>query len=145
MIIITSSPTKWKIGAEIIKWYQGTNYSHVALIDNDDLVYQASHGYVNVWNFDVFMESNDVISVYEIPDEAVDMDYIKSHLGRKYGFDQILRIAFYVLTRIKLKSNGEKRFICSELIGKALRLSWVDDYTTPEQIDEYLRSVARRV
>lgn len=144
MIIATSTPKGFKLGAEIIKWYQGTEFSHVLILE-EDLVYQASHGFVNCWHIEVFMEQNNMITVYEIPDSAVDMEYVKSQLGRKYSVMQILKIAVYALTHFKFKKdNGNKSFICSELVGKALRLPWVNDYTTPEEIDDYLKEIARR-
>ena len=62
MIIATSAPKKWKIGAELIKFYQKTNYSHVLIIDGD-LVYQASNGDVNCMHIDVFLENNNIIDV----------------------------------------------------------------------------------
>lgn len=144
MMVVTSTPKGWKIGAEIIKWYQGTTFSHVAIIEGK-LVYQASHGYVNCWYIDTFMEENNVVSYYEIPDSAVDMEYVKKQLGKKYGFGQLLSIAWQVLTKNKLFSeNGDKKLICSELVGRALKQEWVNDHTTPEEIDDYLRKITRR-
>ncbi len=140
MIIATSTPKKWKIFAELIKWYQKTPYSHVFIL-HDSLVYQASHTSVNCWYVDVFNDANNVISTYEIPDEMVDLEYVKKQLGKGYGAGQIFELAATVITGIKFKGNGDKKFICSELIGKALRLPWVDDFTTPEQIDVYLKSI----
>jgi len=139
MIVITSSPKKWKIGAELIKFYQKTNFSHVAII-KDDLVFQASHGSVNCTHIDVFLTDNMVIDRFYVPDESVDMDFVKHQLGKKYSMLQIAQIAIAYLTGIKITiSNGDQRFICSEFVGKALRLNWVNDHTSPYEISQYLK------
>lgn len=138
MIIATSTPKKFELFSVIIKWYQGTNFSHVLIIDGD-LVYQASHLNVNCWYLETFTDANTIISSYNVPDSTVDMEFVKEQLGKGYGIGQIFDIAWKVITGIKLKGNGDKKFICSEYVGKALRLPWVDDYTTPEDIDEYLK------
>lgn len=138
MILATSSPIKWKIGAEAIKIYQGTKFSHVLII-HGDLVYQASHGLVHCAHIDNFLVENKIISFYEVPDEMVDMDFIHKQLGKKYGTLQIVIVPFLKLVKAKTKGNGNQKFICSEFVGKALRLDWVDDITTPKQIDNYLK------
>lgn len=140
MIIATSSPITWKAGAELIKWYQHTEFSHVLII-KDDLVFQASHGYVNCNHIDVFLEENRIVNFYEIPDELVDFDFVKKQLGKKYSITQLINIGGKYLFNVKLFSNNkDQSFICSEFVGKALRLSWVNDYTTPFEIDEYLKA-----
>lgn len=145
MIIATSSPIKWKIGAELIKWYQGTTFSHVLIIDGD-FVYQASQGYVNCMYIHNFLEHNRIIHTYRIPDEIIDMEFVKSQLGKEYGFCQLAIIAvlsviksIFSFVKFKYKGNGDQKFICSEFVGKALKLDWVDDLTTPAQIDQYLK------
>jgi hypothetical protein len=141
MIIITSSPNTWKVGAELIKFCQGTTFSHVAII-HDDLVFQASHGYVNCTHIDNFLKDNKIIYKYDIVDSAVDMDFIKKQLGKKYSTWQLIQIAIKYLTSIKITSKNDK-FICSEFVGKALRLDWVNDHSTPLEIDQYLKSQVR--
>ena len=138
MIIITSSPIKWKIGAELIKFYQKTTFSHVAIIQGD-LVFQASHGYVNCTHIDNFLAENRIIHRYKISDESVDMDFVKRQLGKKYSTGQLIEIVIKFLTGIKITSKNDK-FICSEFVGKALSLDWVNDHTTPLEIDQYLKS-----
>lgn len=138
MIIATSAPKKWKIGAEAIKIYQGTDFSHVLIIDKD-LVFQASHGLVNCTHIDNFLIDNKIVNFYEIPDSAVDMDFVYKQLGKKYGTMQLVIIPFLKLVKARTKGNGNSKFICSEFVGKALMLDWVDDITTPKQIDVYLK------
>jgi len=139
MIIATSSPIKKKIGAELIKSYQGTAFSHVLIIDGD-LVYQASHGLVNCTYIENFLAENTIINKYEVDDSLIDMLFVKQQLGKKYSYKQIINIATKFLFGVKFFSkNGNSQFICSEFVGKALRLDWVNDETTPLQIDQYLK------
>lgn len=143
MKIITSCPNKWKIGAELIKFYQHTKFSHIAII-KDDLVFQASHGHVNCTHIDNFLVDNQIIDTFEVDESLVDMDYIHRQLGKPYGYIQILEIAIKYFTGIKiLINNRDNMFICSELVGKALKLDWVNDYTSPKEIADYLRNNIR--
>jgi hypothetical protein len=138
MIIVTSSPKKWKLGAELIKFYQKTKFSHVAIVKGD-LVFQASHGSVNCMHISVFMKDNIVLDRFYVPSGSVDMDFVKLQLGKKYSILQVIQIGIDYLTGIKITiSNGNERFICSEFVGKALRLRWVNEHTTPLEIAEYL-------
>lgn len=137
-MIITSSPKTFKVGAELIKFYQGTKFSHVAIIQGD-LVFQASHGYVNCWHIDNFVKENNIVHFFEVPDSAIDMDFVQKQLGKEYGKDQLILIPFLKFVKAKYKGNGNEKFICSEFVGKALKLDWVDDLTTPKEIEWYLR------
>lgn len=140
MLIATSCPNSWKLGAELIKYYQDTLFSHVLIIQ-DDLVFQASHGRVNCTHIDVFLSENKIIDFYEVPHEKVDIEFVKKQLGKKYGFSQLFLIPLIKYSQLKYTGNGDQKFICSEFVGKALRLDWVDDLTTPKEIDDYLRSI----
>ena len=62
MIIATSSPIKFKVGAELIKLYQKTQFSHILII-KDDLVFQASHGKVNCTHIDIQIQKRITINV----------------------------------------------------------------------------------
>ncbi len=139
MIIATSAPKKWKVGAELIKFYQKTKFSHVLIIQ-DDLVYQASQGNVNCMHIEVFLKDNIVLDRFEVPDSDVDMDFVHSQLGKEYSVIQILQIAISYLTGIRITiSNGNEKFICSEFVGEALKLNWVTEHTTPFEIAKYLK------
>jgi hypothetical protein len=141
MLIITSSPKKWKLGAQLIKFYQKTEFSHIAIVKGQ-LVFQASHGYVNCMHVDTFLEDNKVINKFKIPESAVDMNYVYHQLGKKYSYQQIFQIALKYLTGITIRIKNNK-FICSEFVGKALHLDWVDDFTTPKQISDYLEKIGK--
>jgi hypothetical protein len=140
MIVATSSPKKWKVGAELIKFYQSTEFSHVLIIQGD-LVFQASHGFVNCTHIDNFLCENYIVNYYEVLDDSIDMDFVIRQLGKKYSTLQIIVLPFLKLVKAKSKGNGNQQFICSEFVGKALKLQWVDDTTTPKEIDKYLRSM----
>ena len=141
MIIATSSPNKFKIGAWLIKVYQKTAYSHVLIIDGDS-VYQASHGLVNCMHIDNFLKDNTIIDRFSVPNDTVDMTFVKKQLGVGYAFKQLIAIGVKYVTGIKLFSNhADSKFICSEFVGQALRIPWVDDYTTPKEIAEYLKGL----
>jgi hypothetical protein len=143
MIVVTSSPKKWKIGAELIKFYQKTKFSHVAIIKGD-LVFQASHGSVNCMHISVFLKDNVIIDRFYVPNDSVDMNFVKLQLGKKYSLWQIVQIALDYITGIKITiSNGNEKFICSEFVGKALRLKWVNEHTTPLEIAKYLKERGR--
>lgn len=139
MIVATSSPKKWKIGAEAIKFYQKTKFSHILIIKGD-LVFQASHGNVNCMHLTEFLKDNQIIDRFYVSNSDVDMDFVKRQLGKEYSFLQIFQIAFRYVTGIKITiSNGSQKFICSEYVGKALKLSWVSEHTTPAEIAKYLQ------
>ena len=138
MIIATSSPIQWKIGAELIKTYQKTKFSHVLII-RGDLVYQASHGLVHCAHIDNFIKENKIVNFYEIPDSAVDMEFIHKQLGKGYSTTQIFFLPLLRLVKAKWSGNGDQKFICSEFVGKALRIEWVGELTTPKEIDQFLR------
>lgn len=140
MIIATSSPKKWKLGAELIKWFQGTTFSHILII-KDDLVFQSSHGYVNCTHIDVFLEDNKLIHSYEVEDSKVDFDFVKRQLGKGYGYWQLVVIPFAKWFEFKWNKDKNQHFICSEYVGKALMLDWVTDLTSPKDIDDYLKSL----
>jgi hypothetical protein len=142
MKIATSSPKKFKIGSALIKWYQGgTKYSHVLLINSDDMIYQASHGRVHCLHIENFLEDNKIIDIFTVSDDLLDFEFAKKQVGKKYGFMQLIRIAIKYLFGLRLIDNGNKRLICSEYVGKVLKLDWVDDYTSPEEIVKYLRKM----
>lgn len=144
MIIITSSPKKWRLGAELIKFYQKTEFSHVAIV-RGNLVFQASHGFVNCMHVDIFLKDNKVIDKFKVPDCAVDMNFVYHQLGKPYSYIQIFEIALKYLTGVKvLINNRNNQFICSEFVGKALHLDWVTDHTSPKEIAVYLKSLEKK-
>lgn len=140
MIVATSTPRKWKIGAALIQFWQKTDFSHVLII-KDDLVFQASHGYVNCTYIETFLLENKIISKYQVCDSDVDFDFVKKQLGKKYSLFQLIMIPLCKWFKFSWNKDKDSKFICSEYVGKALKLDWVTDLTTPQDIDNYLKSL----
>lgn len=102
-------------------------YSHayVKYIDEltgDVMIFQASHGDVNVISGCRFLENNIILEEYEMEvSEEIYLNIRKkmnSLLGLSYSFLQILNITVQKIFKskdIKLVINGNKQFICSEL------------------------------
>lgn len=148
MIIAVSSPIDFKIGAEIIKAYQKTKFSHSLIIDHDGLIYQASHGFVNACHISNFLTENYFIKCYEIDDLLIDKLFLKQQLGKKYSKLQLIKIALKVICRkFTFGDNGDKAFICSEYAGKAIipLRKRVNDLTTPEQLDRMILEYAQEI
>ena len=139
MIIATSYPKRFNILSWLIAKVQGTKFSHVLIIDERiNLVFQASHGYVNAQNTKIFVEENIIIDKYKVPDSSVNYDFIISNLGVPYGKMQLVFTSLHLLFKWRFKDNGNQYFICSEFVGRALKLDWVNDSTTPKEIHDYL-------
>lgn len=149
--IASSRPIEKKIGSNLIMWSQNTNYSHVIIIIND-MVFQASHGFVNATSMENFLKENIVVDKLEIEKHKCDFKYLFLTLGNRYGYKQLFKIAFkyIVLTKLKImnkfkyKDNGNKYLICSEYVGRFLMLDWVNDLTDPEDIINYLITIQRK-
>ncbi len=141
VIVAASSPKKWKVFAEIIKLYQGTEYSHVLLIKNG-MVYQANYRGAHKESLSSFLKENKIVWFKSVPDRLVDWDFVNKSIKNKtpYGFTQIAAKALKVLTGIIFREPENKRLICSEFVGKTFRIKWVNDFTTPEEIVEYFIS-----
>lgn len=148
--IASSRPIKAKIGSNLIMWFQKTDYSHVLVILND-MVFQASHGYANNVPLEHFLEENMIVNSIEIQKEVCDFEFLFYKLGKQYGYLQIIEIAqkFILLTKLKIikkfkyRDNGSQSLICSEYVGKFLKLEWVNDLTDPKEIITYLISVKK--
>lgn len=148
--IASSRPIEPKVGSDIIMWAQNTDYSHVLIIIND-MVFQASHGYVNAVTLRHFLSENKIIHKIEIKKEECDFDYLFNSLGKKYGYKQLVKIAEKYILLIKLrlirkykyKDNGDSSLICSEYVGKFLKLDWVNDLTDPQDIISYLETIKK--
>lgn len=102
-------------------------YSHVYIkyvdeFTKDVMIFQASHGEVNIVSECVFLKSNIIIEEYEM--QVLPIVYMtirkkmNSLLGLKYSILQILNISLQKIFQtkdIKLVANGNEQFICSEL------------------------------
>lgn len=127
-----SKPRKFKIGSELIRWWSGTNYSHVYIrfISNNipSSVYHAAHGMVHFRSFVKFKEENCVIKEYEIDITDKIKKEMLTHCmllsGDSYGYVELLKIflsdCFYSITGKQIGFKDNKGYICSELVGEFL-------------------------
>jgi hypothetical protein len=86
------------------------------------MIFQASHGDVNLISESKFLQDNMILEEYEMNvSEEIYLRIRKkmnSLLGLKYSILQILNIMVQKIFKskdIKLVVNGDKQFICSEL------------------------------
>lgn len=148
--IASSRPNKSKIGSGVIMWFQGTEYSHVLIIIND-MVFQASHSGIENIPLSLFVSDNIIVNKIEVEKEKIDFEYLFYNLGKPYGYMQLFKITlkYLFMTKLKIlkgvgiKDQSAKSLICSQYVGKALGLSWVNDYTDPEDIITYLLTIKK--
>lgn len=150
--------SNFKFGSRLIAESEKRNYSHAFILFEDPtseikLIFQASHGQVNVVNYEIFKESNVVVKLYDLPiDQPKFIEFYKfmdANLGKKYSLSQILWLALAKVLQIKKwpKSiyayikNGTNQEICSELSLRVIALL-SDNYSLPEdlQIDQFTPS-----
>jgi hypothetical protein len=141
IVVATSAPIKPTLYSWLIQKYQNTNFSHVLII-KDGIVYEASKASVHTSFFYDWVKSSKLINIYLLDDSKVNLSYVVSKIGTKYGWGQSFRIAIKYIFRFTINvNNKDTRLICSEYVGRALMLDWVTDYTTPKDIDNYLRGL----
>lgn len=145
VVIGFSAPIKRKIGAEAIKLWMGTDFSHVFLqiyskYTEQTLIYQASHGYVHLITAENFAKENKVIAQFDlqISDEKL-KNTIKNAqqlLGRPYGYLGLLRLVLHKLGT-PIIGDGTKTFHCSELIATLFPELVTIDADFAEPVDLY--------
>lgn len=151
VVIGFSQPKGCMIGAEVIKLWMGTPYSHVYLrvyssYTEQWLVYQASHGMVNCLTYTAFSATNNTTHEYsvDVSDEALRSTVRKAQqlLGQPYGYFGLLRL---VLRRLEIPvvGDGLKSSHCSEFIATlfpdlAERAGITADYIEPVHLQKVL-------
>lgn len=152
MIVAFSRPAKVKLSncaSSVIRWYQGgTSYSHVLFIFDDlipgrSVVIQASHGKVHIVELQNFMKDNIITNSFFIGvDDRVYnrvIQYCVDNLQKPYGFFQLFEVILHKYLNVHFRSNGNKEFICSELIARALpEFFEASDLVTPLDIEKKL-------
>lgn len=131
--------------SKLIRWWQGTSYSHT-YIQLGNKVWHATGKGVHIISKEEFLKNN--VTVKEYYFDNVDSDLVEiictSHSGKKYGFVSILGIFIRDTIGIKLiGSDDNQTFICSELVGLVLELVLEvelgdQNYFTPRDIEEKL-------
>lgn len=128
-----SSPNKFKIAAELIKFWIKRPYSHVYIrfVSSDpeipSSVYHAANGMVHFRTFENFKKDNNVISEYALP---VSRELRKKILifamnlsAEPYDKLDLVKILVTDILHffgIKLTTYSGVGYICSELVGKIL-------------------------
>lgn len=130
IIIGFSKPKKFKIGARLISWWMGTEYSHVYLkfqeVGNNCGVFHAAHGMVHFRSEENFLKDNIAVKEYTInlTNKMEDNFYLwcMSLAGETYSVMELVQILYtdviYALTKKEPKSEDLSGYICSELVGK---------------------------
>jgi len=131
--------------SKLIRWWQGTSYSHT-YIQIGDTIYHATGKGVNSVHKSEFNKHNTTVKEYEFND--VDNDLARLicilHMGKSYGYITLLGIFLRDILGIKTIGMDDNRtFICSELVGMVLELVLDvelgdQNYFTPKDIEEKL-------
>jgi beta-xylosidase len=134
-----SRPKSFKIFSFFIRLYQGwTPYSHAFLSIpftkfDRTIICEASHSDVHFIEQDRFKENNKITDQFEVEineSEYKDlMQFCIDNCQKPYGVTTIIGLFF----RINEFKDSNKRFICSELVAKAMKIG-NDDYITPKDL-----------
>jgi uncharacterized protein YycO len=129
ILIGFSTPKKFKIGSQLIKLFEGTEYSHVYIGMQPSLnsklpftkVFEASYGDVHCLTYASFKEQNKIMHEYilEVEDEVYfgSANWLWSQLQKPYAFNQLLKIGL----GITIGKKGDNSYICTELVGRMLK------------------------
>ncbi len=122
-----STPKKFKATSQLIKLYEGTNFSHcfISLPPNNKTpfrrLYHASHGDVHCLKYGKFKKENNIIHEYKINIEEFKIveieEFLWNQLQKPYSITQILQIAF----NLQLSKNKNNAFICTEIVAKIVK------------------------
>lgn len=124
----TKNKFPWDIGARLILWFSGMyswdkskRYSHYAIQFSDDAYVDATFFGTRITGEKYFLEHNKVVKTFTffIPcTEKEFFDWMKPHLGKGYGFKQLIGLAGIILKVIKNNpwGKGRGRLICNELV-----------------------------
>lgn len=164
-VVFSRSQKPLAIGGWAIAESEKRPYSHTAIlykcpITGEMMIFQASLGMVNCFNYEIFKEKNKVIKKYKLDcsfEKFVEFYTFKQkRLGRAYSKAQLVWIAVNKLFQLKswpgelykLVTNGEKSFICSEIAAIScmiLNIQLSDvlknkplDFITPSDLDRIL-------
>lgn len=147
----------WKLGSKIIAESEKRDYSHayikiIDLVTEVPLVYQASLGMVNVYNYDLFLEQNVVVEEYVIRASQTQykeiLTFLHKNLGKPYSRTQVLMLSIKKLLRFEVDyKNGDESFIYSELAARIILMVMPDenvnnlDYYTPSDLNKLVNEL----
>lgn len=142
------SKSCFKLGSTVIRAVEKRPYSHVYIcyscpFSNEQIVSQASHGFVNETEFNIFKQQNEVIKEYEITCDKNQfknvINFSRKHLGVKYSQLQILWIGIKKILHIQVgDKNNDLEFICSEWGVRICEIAELEK--APENIDTFTPS-----
>lgn len=145
---------KLKLGSTLIRLVEKRAFSHVYIkyqcpLTKVMLIAQASHGLVNLCNFDIFKVDNIIVEEYKM--ECSDsqfynmITFINLNLGKPYSKLQLILIGIKKILHLELKTkNQSESYICSELAFRICQIFGVkysgnSDYITPSDINKLVR------
>lgn len=126
-----STPKTFKIGAEIIKFFTKSPYSHAYIrLESEKIqttIYHAAHGMVHFKSEENFKKDTKVIKEYKIETNySQKIEVLKRAIdlsGEKYSFWELVQILLYDFANevgVKTDHSDLSGYICSELVGKIL-------------------------
>jgi hypothetical protein len=155
LIIGLSRPTTWKPFSWAIQTALNTDYDH-AYIQLEfpeygrDIIFQASGLEVNFMSLDIFNSKETITNEWAV--EVTDKQYIQimnfffSVVGRPYSIMDIVAIAlFKIFGKKLLRGDGEKAFICSELVGYTMILAGIMKKEDEKSMDYFMPTDVYRV
>lgn len=131
----------------LIRLYQKTKYSHTYIrieTRTFDLILDATSRGVSLKNYKDFTKNNNIIEEKILDQQFLNEDDFASIviplLGKKYGYITILGILLKNFGIKGIGKDGNKSFICSELVARVLeKYIGIDtgtfDYITPKDIE----------
>lgn len=138
--ILACSPkySKLPILSWTIKYFQKTNYSHLAIYSNG-LVVDSTGKDTRIWAYHDFTKRYKVEERVELDARITDREFLwwsVRYLNREYGYIQLLGLFLMMigLRKNNYKNMSDRRLICSELVVLFLRdmyhvdISDSDDY-----------------
>ena len=159
IIGFSKSKSPWKVGGQVIRLSEKRDFSHAyiryeCILSKIQTVAQASHGYVNEMNFDIFQEHNIVCEEYELQcteEQFVEViTFIRKNLGVDYSKLQIFFLAVKKLLHFEVKVyNKDKQFICSEFAARICQISGISvpgnlDYYTPSDLNTLIKKLGHK-
>lgn len=138
--------SKWAIVSGLIRLFQGgTEFSHTYLkfhFDKleRDMIFEAAHLSVHFQEYNNWKQ--DKIEVLDIPIEVDDerskkiVRFCFDNCNKKYGLMTLICFPLHLI----IGRDGDKSFICSELVADALDMN-MDEFSTPKEIYEEAKRI----
>lgn len=123
--IAETRPKKFKLGSWLIRKFEGTDFSHNAILWRSDtfglpIIYEAYMTKVGFIGPDIFLQRNEIVNIYsiDVPKENIKhaIRYLILNDGKKYGYWSLL--GFIPSRLFKMKNpfrDGENTMHCTEV------------------------------